>query len=273
MATGYFDLGDGKLYYEMEETAATEETVVFSHAAFLDSGMWDEQWATFAHRYRVIRYDMLGYGKSDPVTGPRTRRHDLYRLLQHLGVTHAHLIGCSMGGEIVLDLALEYPALAASLVIVNGVPSGFELQGEPPRYLFEMIGATQQGDIALASELQLRIWVDGPHRQPEQVASTVRERASRMNRIFVANGTWAIADLQPLNPITPPAVGRLGEIRVPTLLVTGALDHAENLRAAKLMQAGISGAKTMSIPDTAHVPNMEAPERFTRAVLAFLANQ
>lgn len=273
MTTGYFDLGDGKLYYEVATTAATEETVVLSHAAFLDSGMWDDQWATLAQRYRVIRYDMLGYGKSDPVTGPRSRRHDLYRLLQHLGVTHAHLIGCSMGGEMVLDLALQYPTLAASLVIVNGVPSGFELQGEPPHYLFEMITATQQGDIALASELQLRIWVDGPHRQPEQVASTVRERASQMNRIFVANGTWAIADLQPFNPLTPPAVGRLSEIHVPTLLVTGALDHGENLRATRLMQAGIPGAKMMSIPDTAHVPNMEAPEAFNRAVLTFLANQ
>lgn len=273
MTTGTFDLGDGKLYYELEESVATEETVVFSHAAFLDSGMWDDQWATFAQRYRVIRYDMLGYGKSDPVTGPRTRRHDLYRLLQHLGVTRAHLIGCSMGGEMVLDLALEYPTLAASLVIVNGVPSGFELQGEPPRYLFAMIAATQQGNLDLASELQLRIWVDGPHRQPEGVAATVREHASRMNRIFVANGTWAIADLQPLNPLSPPAVGRLGELHVPTLLVTGALDHAETLRAAELMRTGIPGAKALTIPNTAHVPNMEAPELFNRAVLAFLTNQ
>lgn len=273
MTTGYFDLGDGKLYYEVEESAARGETVVFSHAAFLDSGMWDDQWASFAQRYRVIRYDMLGYGKSDPVTGPRSRRQDLYRLLQHLGVTRAHLVGCSMGGEIVLDLALEHPPLAASLVIVNAVPSGFELQGEPPRYLFEMMAATQQGDLALASELQLRIWVDGPHRQPEGVAATVRERASRMNRIFVANGTWAMADLQPLNLLTPPAADRLAEIHVPTLLVTGALDHAETLRAAEMMLAGIPEAKAMSIPNTAHVPNMEAPERFSRAVLAFLTNQ
>lgn len=273
MTTGTFDVGDGKLYYEVAESAATAETVVLSHAAFLDSGMWDEQWAAFAQRYRVIRYDMLGYGKSDRVTGPRSRRHDLYRLLQYLGVTRAHLIGCSMGGEMVLDLALEYPALAASLVIVNGVPSGFELQGEPPRYLFEMIAATQQGDLDLAAELQLRIWVDGPHRQPEEVAAPVRERAGRMNRIFVANGTWGIADLQPLNPLTPPAASRLGELRVPTLLVTGALDHAETLRAAKLMQAGIPGVKTLTIPNTAHVPNMEAPAVFNRGVLAFLADR
>lgn len=268
MQTGYFDLGDGKLYYEVEGEDQ-QETLILSHAAFLDSRMWDGQWEAFAQHYRVIRYDMIGYGKSDLATGPRTRRQDLYCLLQHLGVQRAHLLGCSMGGEIVLDLALEHPELAASLIIINSTPSGFELQGEPPPYFFEMIAATQQGNIDLASELQLRIWVDGPQRQPEQINPTVRQRASVMNRIFVANGTWAIAE--PSNPLTPPAVGRLDEVQVPTLLITGARDHAEVLRAAQMMATEISKAKLVSIPETAHVPNMEVPVMFNQAVLAFLA--
>lgn len=269
MGTGYFDLGDGRLYYEIEGEG---ETLVLSHAAFLDSGMWDAQWDAFTQHYRVIRYDMRGYGKSDPVTGPRVRRDDLYRLLQHLKVERAHLLGCSMGGELAIDLALEHPELAASLIVVNSAPSGFEPQGEPPQYLFEMMDAMQQGDFARASELQLRIWVDGPQRTPEQVDSDVRQRAASMNRIFVENQTWAIADLQPLNPLNPPAVGRLSELHVPTLVVVGALDHAENLRAADIIADGIAGAQKVIIADTAHVPNMEQPEIFNRAVLDFLNN-
>lgn len=268
MQTGYFDLGDGQLYYEL---AGSGEFLVLSHAAFLDSRMWDEQWAAFTQHYRVLRYDMLGYGQSDRAPGPRVRRQDLYRLLQHLGVQRAHLLGCSMGGEIMLDLALEHPGLAASLILVNSVPSGFNLQGAPPPHLMEMIEATQQGNLALASELQLRIWVDGPQRQPEQVNPAVRQQASLMNRIFVENGTWASADLQPLDPLTPPAVERLGAVQMPTLLLTGALDHAEVLRAAQVMADGIPGAQLVSIPDTAHVPNMEAPAAFNSAVLPFLA--
>ena len=81
----------------------------------------------------------------------------------------------------------------------------------------------------------------------------------------------AIADLQPLNPLDPPAVRRLNEIRVPTLIVAGALDHAENLRAADVLTTDIRGAKKISIPDAAHVPNMEQPALFNRAVLDFLA--
>ncbi len=271
MTTGFFDLSDGKIYYEVAGDTGNHETLVLSHAAFLDSRMWDSQWQAFAQHYRVIRYDMIGYGKSDPATGPRTRRQDLYRLLQHLDVRRAHLLGCSMGGEIMLDLALEYPELAASLTLVNSTPSGFELQGEPPAYLLEMIEATQQGDIERASELQLRIWVDGPQRTPEQVEAQVRQHASEMNRIFVRNGTWMIAELQPLNLLSPPAIGRLHEIGVPTLIVSGALDHAETLRAGEVMATGISGAKRVTIPNTAHVPNMEQPELFKRTLLEFLS--
>jgi pimeloyl-ACP methyl ester carboxylesterase len=272
MTTGYLDLGDGKLYYEVSDGGDQQETLVLSHAAFLDSRMWDDQWDVFAGRYQVIRYDMRGYGKSDPASGPRTRRHDLYRLLQHLNIARAHLLGCSMGGEMVIDLALEHPELAESLIVVNSTPSGFELQGEPPPVLLEMFAAMQQGDIERTSELQLRIWVDGPHRQPDEVDRQVRQRASAMNRLFVANGTWAIADLQPFNPLDPPAARRLREIQAPTLIVSGALDYAETLRSADVMAAAIPNAKRFMIPDTAHVPNMEQPALFNRVVLNFLAS-
>src|SRR6266567_1257955 len=66
--TGYVDLDDGKLYYEM---AGDGDTLVLGHAGFVDSRMWDAQWDAFTQKYRVIRFDMRGYGKSDPAHGPR----------------------------------------------------------------------------------------------------------------------------------------------------------------------------------------------------------
>ncbi|HLV37112.1 MAG TPA: alpha/beta fold hydrolase [Spirillospora sp.] len=267
-STGYLELDDGKLYYEM---AGAGEALVLSHAGFVDSGMWDDQWHDFTQRYRVIRYDMRGFGKSDPVTGPRARRNDLYRLLKHLDIERAHLLGCSQGGEIILDLALEHPDMVDALIIVSAVPGGFELQGEPPPQLLEMIGAVQQGDLERASELQIRLWIDGPFRQPEQVDRRVRQRAAAMNRLPVTQNTWAIADMQPLNPLDPPAAQRLHEIQVPTLIVAGALDNPEILRAADVMTAGIESAQKAVIPDSAHLPNMEQPALFNQTVNDFLA--
>jgi pimeloyl-ACP methyl ester carboxylesterase len=215
---------------------------------------------------------MRGFGKSDAAEAPIARRDDLYRLLKQLNMACAILIGCSMSGEIILDFALEHPEMVSALVVVSAVPSGFELQGEPPRYLMEMIGATQQGDLALASELQNRIWIDGPFREPEQVDALVRQRAAEMNRIALANGTWGKADSAPLKPLDPPAVQRLGELQVPTLIVAGGLDHPEILRGAEVMAAAIPGAGKVIMPGCAHLPNMEQPATFNRVVLDFLDN-
>jgi pimeloyl-ACP methyl ester carboxylesterase len=200
-----------------------------------------------------------------------SRRDDLYRLLKYLKVERAHLLGCSMGGEQVLDLALEHPELAASLVLVSAVPGGFEMQGPPPPLVMQMMEAVQAGDTKRASELQIRIWVDGPSRQPDQVDANVRQRAAEMNRIPVERGTWAKADMQPLDPLDPPAVQRLSEARVPALVIAGALDDPEILRAADVLATEIPNAQKVIIPGGAHVSNMEQPAMFNRVVLDFLA--
>ena len=282
---GYLALDGGRLYYE---TAGSGRPVVLAHAGFVDSRMWDDQWTDFAEHFRVVRFDLRGYGRSDPAPGPVSRRDDLFRLLEHLDLERAVLVGCSLSGEAVLDLgraalvgcslsgenvldlALEHPELVSALVVVSATPSGFEMQGPPPPVLLEMMAAMQAGEVDRASELQNRLWVDGHTRQPEQVDPRVRMKTSEMNRTAIENGTWAVADAQPPNPLTPPAAQRLSEIQAPTLIVTGALDHPEILRAAGVMAAAIPGAGQAIIADSAHLPNMEQPEAFNEAVLNFL---
>ncbi|MGE5602380.1 MAG: alpha/beta fold hydrolase [Nitrososphaerales archaeon] len=263
---GTVTVGDGRLYYEV---AGSGETLVLCHAGFVDSGMWDGQWEEFSGFFRVIRFDMRDYGKSDRAQGPVSRRKDLEGLLDQLGIPRAVLVGCSMGGTVVLDFALAAPDRVEGLVLVSAGPSGFEMQGDPPPNLLAMIAAMQHGALAQVSELQLRLWVDGPFRQPEQVDPQVRQRAAEMNRIPVEHGTFRI-ETQPVDPLDPPAVARLNEIHVPTLIVAGALDHPEILRAAAVMEQGIPGARKVIIAGAAHVPNMEKPAEFNREVLSFL---
>ncbi len=265
--TGHVNLNDGKLYYEV---GGEGETLVLNHAGFVDSGMWDSQWDDLTRHYHVIRFDMRGYGKSDDVSAPIVRREDLHRLLQLLNVERAHLLGCSMGGEIVVDFALEHPEMVSSLILVSTVPGGFEMQGAPPQNLLDMMEAVKEGNLERASELQIRIWVDGDYRKPEQVDPAVRQRAAEMNRIAVANGTWTKADMQPASPLDPPAAKRLNEIQCPTLIIVGALDNPEILRAADVMASEIPNAQKVIISDAAHVPNMDKSAEFNQAVLSFL---
>ncbi len=264
----YFDLEDGRLYYE---TAGKGTPLVLAHAAFLDSRMFDAIWEPLAKHFRVIRYDMRGFGKSSPVTGPLSRRNDLDRLLTHLDVTQAHLIGCSLSGQISLDLALEQPQRFKSLTLVGATPSGFELQGEPPRYIWDMVGALQSGNFDHANELQIRIWLDGEHREPCQVDSTLRKKALEMNRNPVAQKTFLSSDMQPATPLEPPAITRLESVTCPTWIVAGALDHSEGLRAADEMAQRIPDARKTMIESTGHVPSYEQPDPFVKLLMDFLS--
>lgn len=118
----------------------------------------------------------------------------------------------------------------------------------------------------------MRIWFDGMYREPEAVDASVREYAAQMNRIPMERNTFFIGDSQPLNPLSPPAIERLGEINVPTLLIAGELDHSEVLRATDLMTTQIPDAQQVIISTTAHVPNMEKPTEFNQIVLGFLGD-
>lgn len=265
--TGYVNVDNGRLWYEI---GGDGDTLVLVHAGFVDSRMWDDQWEAFTQRCRVIRFDQRGFGKSDPAQGPVSRRGDLLRLLDELQVEQAVLLGCSMGGEVAMDVAFEHPERVSALIVASATPSGFELQGAPPRYVMEMMEAAQQGDLERTSDLQIRIWVDGPSREPEQVNPSVRRRAAEMNRIPVQHRTFFIADGQPVDPLDPPASTRLKEIRLPTLIIAGALDDPEILRAADVMASEIKAAQKVIIPDSAHLQNMENPQMFNEAVLDFL---
>jgi len=267
---GKLDLGEGILVYE---TAGSGDPLVLVHAGFLDSRMFDAQWQTLADRFQLIRYDMLGFGESSPATGPTCRRENLWRLLDHLDVTSAHFLGCSMGGEVVLDLALQHPERARSLTLVGAVPSGFQLKGEPPQHAMEMFEALGSGQIERASELQIRIWLEGARRTPGDVNGELRQRALTMNRIPVERRTFLIADAQPpANPLNTPAVTRLHDVNSPTFVVVGALDHPEVLRAGDLMAATMPNARHSIIEDAGHVPSYERPDAFNHLLLNFLAD-
>ena len=264
--TGYAEINGARLYYEV---AGTGYPLALVHAGIADSRMWDEQFAVFAQHYQVIRYDMSGYGKTAMVAREFSHRQDLYGLMKFLSVERAFLLGCSMGGKTATDFALEHPDRVAALVLVGADLSGYEDTGDPPRQWDEMVAAYQQKDFERLSELEVQIWVDGETRTPEQVNPAVRQRVLGMNIIALRNSALKLGKEQ---PIEPPAIARLAEIRVPTLVVVGDLDHRSILEIADLLTTGIPGARKVVMSGTAHVPSMEQPGEFNRLVVEFLAD-
>jgi pimeloyl-ACP methyl ester carboxylesterase len=90
----------------------------------MDRRMWDDQFAVFAQHYRVIRYDVRGFGKTDLPQVPYTDRQDLSNLLSFLGVEKTYVMGLSLGGEIAIDFTLDYPHMVDALILVGASVSG-----------------------------------------------------------------------------------------------------------------------------------------------------
>jgi pimeloyl-ACP methyl ester carboxylesterase len=232
--------------------------------------MWDEQFAEFAQHYQVVRYDRRGFGRTETRSGggdgAYSHREDLLELLRALGIERARLVGCSQGGKIATDFTLSYAGMTEALVLVAPALGGFEFTGEEPRQMKELLLADEAGDLERVNELELQIWVDGPGRQPHEVDYRLRERVREMNRIALN----APQDFGTEQSLEPPAVKRLKEIRVPTLVIVGDLDTPKTLAASRLLAEEIDGARLVTIEGAAHLPSMERPAEFNRHVLSFL---
>jgi len=268
--SGFAEVNGTTLYYEV---AGEGHPLVLNHGGLVDNHLWDGQFEEFAQHFKVIRYDMRGFGASGMIKKdmePYSMERDLHGLLQFLGIEKTYVLGLSMGGSLSIDFTLQYPEMVDALITVGAGLSGFAY-GEPDEDLKAKFAAMEEafksGDIARSVEISLQIWTDGPYRTPEEVDPIVRERVRAMTTHNDERG-----DDQDVEPraMEPPAAGRLAEIHVPTLIIVGGLDGEIILTIADTLEKGIAGAKKVVLPETAHHPNMEKPEDFNQIVIDFL---
>lgn len=262
LQTGFAHLNGTQFYYEI---AGSGPHLVLVHAGIADSRMWDEQFSVLARDFTVVRYDLRGYGQTPMTAGAFAHRRDLAALLQHLDISRTALLGCSMGGAMIIDFALEFPDVVTALIPVAAGISGHKWEGDRPPQWDALVAAYEQGDLVQASEYEVQIWVDGPHRRPDQVPANLRDLVREMNLIPLA----VPEDLGEEQALDPPAINRLHDIYAPTLVIIGELDQPRTLAACAFMARGIPHAETVTL-QTAHLPNMERPDEFNQIVKAFL---
>lgn len=244
--------------------------VLFVHEGITDRRMWEPQVGPFVDAgYQVIRCDLRGFGDSELTPGPFSNVGDLHELLTELEIERVSLVGGSYGGRITLEYALTHPERVESLVLMASGLRDVDWSDEAQRLFEEEETLLEAGDLDGAVELNLRMWVDGPSRTPDEVDPDVRERVREMQRRAI-EVQLPVPDAGPDAPFDPPASARLGEIPFPVLIVVGDLDQPDILRVADQLADGIPGARKEVIPGTAHVPSMEKPDEFNRLVLGFL---
>jgi 3-oxoadipate enol-lactonase len=239
--------------------------VVLLHGFGLDLRMWDDQMAALRRRFRVLRFDTRGFGRSDlPEPGvPFSANDDLRALLRHLEIPRVHLIGLSMGGHLALNFAVENPELVERLVLVDSSLAGFEWS---PEFLQRMdqIDEVAQTEGVGAAQKQ---WLLDP------LFATARENPEIARRLTAMVGDysgWHWLHGSVAKGPDPPAIRRLASVRNPTLVLVGEKDLADFQRIARILLDGIPGSLGEVVPHVGHMSNMESPGEFNERVLRFL---
>jgi pimeloyl-ACP methyl ester carboxylesterase len=258
--SGTIQVPGGLLFYEV---MGQGDWLVLIHDGMLHRETWDAQLAPFGRYFKVVRYDRRGYGRSPAPTAPFSDLDDLYALFTQLQIDKACLVGMSAGGGLSIDFTLAHPEKVDALVLVGAVVSG---------YGYSMHMATRGGHLTreiLSDPVRNRqYWCA---EDPYVVAPQNTAARERVKALLEANpqnlDNTAGAQAQ---PPPRPALGFLGEITAPTLILVGEQDIPDVHAHAGAIQAGIHGSRRVIISGAGHLIPLEQPEAFNAEVLSFL---
>lgn len=262
-AQHYVDIGDCRLFYR---DTATGQPVVLLHGFSLDHRIWQRQVSVLARRFRVVRYDLRGFGRSDtPSESGYSHADDLKALLEKLGIDRAHIVGLSMGGGAALDFAISYPNALGKLVLADATVGGHRWSDEWTALARPVWKAGREGDMAEAK----RLWLEHPLFQHALRSAAA---APILQGIIAGYSGWHWAHRDPERQLEPPAVERLDAIKAPTLVVVGERDLPDFLTVARKLSSGIPEAHEATLADTGHLTNLEAPQQFNELLMQHLGN-
>src|SRR5512138_2357609 len=246
------------------DSGTSKDIVLLLHAFPLHSGMWVRQIAALEKRHRVVALDYRGLGKSAVPPESFTMAllaEDVRALLQHLRIERAAVAGLSMGGYLAFELYRQLPGLFRGLALCDTKAGADTDEGKAGREKFAKT-AIEKGLGWVAEEMIPKLL------KPEPDAAAVKEV-----RDLIAHGSPAgVAAAQRGMALRPDSSPTLGAIQCPALVVTGEEDTLIPAAEAEKMAKAIRGAKLVKIPKAGHLPNIENPEPFTKALSGFFGS-
>ncbi len=256
------DVNGIQLYYEVTGRGAP---LLFLHGLGSCSQDWEFQVAEFSKDFRVITVDLRGHGHSDRPHGPYTMEMlaaDAAGLLRALGVESAHVVGLSLGGGIAFQMAVSFPSLVKSLVVVNSAPDATirtfkqRLMVASRIAMVRLLGFRRVGE-ALSKKLFPEPELAGIRAAfVERYVHNDRHGYLAAVRAFIG---WSVAS-------------DIGIIACPTLVIAADNDYTPvALKEAYVAQ--IPGAKLVVIPDSRHALPVERPQSFNAVLRVFLEAQ
>jgi 3-oxoadipate enol-lactonase len=257
----FFVTGDGcRIAYRLDG-AADRPVLVLSNSIATTLAMWDGQMAALAQRFRVLRYDTRGHGRSDAPDGPYSMDRlggDVVELLDALHIERAHFCGLSLGGFVGQWLAIHAPDRIERLILCN--TSSYLGPRAQWDGLIDSIRAGQDG--AQLAAMFIGNWFPRPMIEARQpVVEAFREMVLATPPHGLAGCFAAIRDADLRRTIAL--------VRSPTLVIAGQHDTVTLASHGEAIAATIPGARLLVLP-AVHLSNVEHPARFVDEVLEFL---
>ncbi|MDE0113595.1 MAG: 3-oxoadipate enol-lactonase [Albidovulum sp.] len=237
--------------------------IVLSNSLGANLSMWEPQIATLSAKYRILRYDTRGHGKSSTPEGPYSLSDlvgDAIALMDRMKIENASWMGLSMGAMTGMGLALEHGDRFKRMVLADAradAPASFRNMWD------ERIAKIENGGTEAIADGTLGTWLTSEFRK-------VKPKTSEWLRAMIVatddRGYIACArGLKNLNYLF-----RLGEVALPVLYVGGSDDPGAPPTVMREMADATPGASYVEIPNAAHIANVNKPDEFNRAIASFL---
>ena len=255
----FVDVAGGRIHYE---ECGNGPAIVLLHDGLLHSVVWDGIWTRLCGKYHLLRYDRRGYGLSDAPKAAFSPVEDLAALLARAKIPRATIVGCSSGSALAIDFAIHHPESVENLVLIGPV-----VHGMPSSAFFDERGRRnsaplEKGDSKGAAKnwSRDRFEVAGGH---EAARRTVLDILTRFPQNLKYTGEFELR-------FKVPAIARLSEIHVPTLILVGEEDIADVHAHSGAIQAGIWGSRRDIVKGSGHLIPLEAPEDLAARITTFL---
>ena len=257
-------LNGESIYYEVSGEGTP---VVLIHGWSLNLRMWDPQVSALSRRFRVIRYDRRGFGKSTGNEDITWDAEDLNALLHQLGVAKAHILGMSQGARVALQFARDHSDRVSSLILhAAPAPDGFGLQwtgADRTRFDEWTTIAREQGLDAFR-----RVWSSHPLMA---IPAGHADAKARLTELLAAyRGGRFLSPASPSGAVAAITMDDVPRIRVRTLVLVGEKEVPFLQIVARALAYYLPDARLVTVPGGGHMVNLIEPDRYNTALLDFL---